>query len=281
MGEDLLGRHEIRSHSFLRTLAMDSFAALPEGHPMTAFMEFDVTEAQARIAAMRRRGVRVSLFAHVLRCLAVSLAAHPELNAVKHGRRVAYFEDVDISVPVEADTEDGRSPLQLVIRRAQDRSAPEIYAEIEAARRAYVEKGALGEEDRWARRMMRLAQVIPRALRIALLRALIRNARTVKRRAGTTLLTSVGKFAAIPGFVSQLATGPRATSFAMGSVVEKPVVRQGEICVRWIQSVTAIFDHDLVDGGPAARFARRWQALVEQGDGLDPLDTSATSTSTD
>lgn len=28
------------------------------------------------------------------------------------------------------------------------------------------------------------------------------------------------------------------------------------------------FDHDIVDGAPAARFAQRWKELVERADGL-------------
>lgn len=36
-------------------------------------------------------------------------------------------------------------------------------------------------------------------------------------------------------------------------------------------SLTLLFDHDVVDGAPAARFARRLVALIESGYGLDAL----------
>lgn len=264
MADDLLGRHRIEKPAFLRQLAMDSFDALYPGHAMTAFLELDVTAPLAAIERLRANGVRVSLFAHVVRSVAVALAEHPALNSVRHGRRrIARFEDVDVSVPVEVETADGRFPLMLVLRRAQDKSAAALYAEIDEARDRYAKAGALGEEDRWARRSMRLARLVPRPLRVFFIRRMIADARLVKRRTGTTLVTSVGKFASIPGFVAPLTSGPRATTFAVGSVVDKPVVRDGAIVTRSILALTVVFDHDLVDGGPAARFASRLRELVE------------------
>jgi hypothetical protein len=160
----------------------------------------------------------------------------------------------------------------LVIRRAQDKDTVDIYAEVAAAKERHATKGELGAEDRWARRTMHLAKWIPRGLRIFLIRRMIANAKTVKRRSGTTLVTSVGKFAEVPGFVTPMSSGPRAVTFAIGSVVEKPVVRDGNVVVRSILSMTAIFDHDLVDGAPAARFGMRLKELVEGGDALTHED---------
>ncbi|MGE0786390.1 MAG: 2-oxo acid dehydrogenase subunit E2 [Sandaracinaceae bacterium] len=269
MSEDLLGTYSLIETPFLRQLAMDSFAALPPGHAMTAFMKLDVTEPLAVIAARRADGERVSLFAHVLACVGRALAAHPELNVVRHrDGRIARFDDVDISVPVEVRTADGPYPLQLVVRRAQDKDASVIYQEIADAKRRYASEGTLGEEDRWARRMMRLARWTPRAVRLALIRRMMADAKLVKRRAGTTLVTSVGKFASIPGFVAPLDSGPRAVTFAVGSVVEEPVVRDGAIVARSCLALTSVFNHDLVDGAPAARFAARLCELIESPEAL-------------
>ncbi len=259
-------RCRIEAPSPLRQLAIDAFEAIPPSHPMTAFMELDVSSPLARIAAQREGGVRVSLFAHVVWAIASALGEHPDLNVVMHGRRIAYFDDVDVSVPVEVRTEDGPHPLMLVIRRAQAKSAAEIYAEIEAAKNAYARRGELGADDRRARRGMRLVSWLPRWLRLFALRRIIRSAPRVKRFAGTTLVTSVGKFADIPGFVSTFGTGPRGTTFAIGSVVDKAVVRGGEVVVRPVLALTALFNHDVVDGGPAARFAARLRQLVEQNE---------------
>ena len=242
---------------------MDTFAALPESHLMIALLELDVTAALVKIAKLQRAGTRISLFSFVTRSIAVAISEHPELNLMAHGRRIVRFEDVDVSVPVEIESANGKFPREVVVRRAQHKSAAEIYAELDAARTRYVETREMSAEDRWARRTMRVLMWLPRPVRIAILRRLLRNAFRVKRHAGTVLVTSVAKFASIPGFAFTFSTGPRAAAFAVGSVVDKPWAHQGQIALRSILSLSLMVNHDLVDGAPAARFARRLQELVE------------------
>ncbi len=38
--------------------------------------------------------------------------------------------------------------------------------------------------------------------------------------------------------------------------------------IREYPSVTVCFDHDIIDGAPAARFAQRFKELIESGYGL-------------
>ncbi len=260
-----------------RQLAMDAFAALPAGHPMVAMLELDVTRALAAIAERRSRGDRVSLFAFVVRSIAVAIAENLDLNLVRHGKRLIRFEDVDVSVPVEVRTNDGRAPREIVIRQAQDKSALQIFAELEGARARHEELGAASDEDRWARRTMRAIRWLPSFARVALMRLVIRSAFRVKARAGTTLVTSVGKFASIPGGAFTFSTGPRAALFVVGSVVEKPWAHGGGIALRSVLSLSVMVDHDLVDGAPAARFAERLQGLIESADGLTRSEPAASA----
>jgi pyruvate/2-oxoglutarate dehydrogenase complex dihydrolipoamide acyltransferase (E2) component len=58
----------------------------------------------------------------------------------------------------------------------------------------------------------------------------------------------------------------------VGGICEKPRVVDGEVKPREILHVTLDFDHDLVDGAPAARFAREFGDLVERGEGLSASD---------
>jgi pyruvate/2-oxoglutarate dehydrogenase complex dihydrolipoamide acyltransferase (E2) component len=230
---------------------MDAFAVLPAGHPMVALLELDVTAASEAIARLQQRGLRTSLFAFLVRSIAVSISEHPDLNLVRHGRRLVLFEDVDVCVPVEVRTAEGCFPREVVIRRAQDRSVGEIYAEIEAARVCHERTGATSAEDRWARATMRSCRWLPSFIRLAVMRFLIRSAFRVKAHAGTTLVTSVGKFASIPGFAFTFSTGPRAALFVVGGVVDKPWPRDGQLASRTVLSLSVMVDHDLVDGAPA------------------------------
>lgn len=54
----------------------------------------------------------------------------------------------------------------------------------------------------------------------------------------------------------------------MGGVAEKPGVVDGGIEVREYLYVTLSFDHDIVDGAPAARFSQHFRELVESAYGL-------------
>jgi pyruvate/2-oxoglutarate dehydrogenase complex dihydrolipoamide acyltransferase (E2) component len=265
---DPIGRYTIVVPSLDRQLAIDAFAAIPSGHPMVAAMELDVTAALSAIADLKRKGDRVSLFAFIVRSIAVAISEHPDLNLVRHGKRLVRFEDVDVSVPVEVHTDDGSVPREVVIRRAQQRTVQEIYAELERARTRHRKTGETSDEDRWARKLMRSVVWLPSFVRIGLMRFLIHDAFRVKARAGTTLVTSVGKFASVPGFQFTFSTGPRAAVFVVGSVVDKPWMHRGQIVPRSVLSLSVMVDHDLVDGAPAARFAHRVQELIESAEGL-------------
>ncbi len=54
----------------------------------------------------------------------------------------------------------------------------------------------------------------------------------------------------------------------LGGTVDKPGVVDHRIEIRKFISVTVSFDHDIIDGAPAARFMERLRKLVENGYGI-------------
>ena len=58
----------------------------------------------------------------------------------------------------------------------------------------------------------------------------------------------------------------------VGSIAWKPAVVEGRIEPREILNLTVMFDHDIVDGGPAARFVRRLVEMIESGYGLGEMN---------
>lgn len=268
MAEDLTGAYEVQRVSLRRLMTIDGLDAVSPGHRVIGLVELDVSLAVARIEAMRGAGQRVSLFAFVVACIAKALSEHRELNAVLGGRRIYRFEDVDVSMALEVDTPEGPYPYQLSLRRAHTKGPLALYAEIEAARARHAATAAVGRESRRFETMMGWLAWVPRFVRLWLLRLATRRPLVVKRWTGTTFVTSVGKFSRAPGFVIPFAAGPMAASFALGSVVDKPVLRDGALRNHAVLSLTVIVNHDLVDGAPAARFVDRLQQLVEGADGL-------------
>ncbi len=50
---------------------------------------------------------------------------------------------------------------------------------------------------------------------------------------------------------------------------------EGRIEPREILNLTVMFDHEIIDGAPAARFTHRLVELIESGYGLDEAQTLA------
>lgn len=57
--------------------------------------------------------------------------------------------------------------------------------------------------------------------------------------------------------------------FAVGTIVKKPGAVNGNIAVREYLKITALIDHDVMDGAPAARFLSRLDELLQNACGLD------------
>ena len=77
---------------------------------------------------------------------------------------------------------------------------------------------------------------------------------------GTFTISVLGS---VDGFTPILNAGQSAI-LGVGKSAEKPVVRDGEIVIREMITVSLTVDHQVVDGAVAASFMRRLQQLVER-----------------
>jgi pyruvate/2-oxoglutarate dehydrogenase complex dihydrolipoamide acyltransferase (E2) component len=68
-----------------------------------------------------------------------------------------------------------------------------------------------------------------------------------------------------------LAPAGQSLLLIVGGIAVKPAVVEDRIEPRDILDLTIAFDHDVIDGAPAARFARRLVDLIESGAGLRDL----------
>lgn len=262
-GKDLLGDFTVRKMSTFRRLTAESFDLIPQGHHMMAMLEFDVTAARESLRKMRQDGKRVSLFAFLLKCLAVALAENPSMNSVRGRKTIVEFADADLNISVEIDRQGETTPSQVIIRKANLKSVEDIRAEIDEARHIHDRAGFSGGEDEKSLRFVGAILILPKFIKRLVMRAMVNNPLTVKRMSGTTFVTSVGSFGKTPGFVVPFVAGTKTASFAIGNVVRKPVAAGDDIVIREILSMTATFNHDTVDGAPAARFVNRLKKLIE------------------
>ena len=77
------------------------------------------------------------------------------------------------------------------------------------------------------------------------------------------LVTSIGMFGTGSGW--GIPVPNHTLQLTLGGIAKKPGVVEDRIEVRKYLSVTISFDHDIVDGAPAARFMQRLKELIESG----------------
>jgi 2-oxoacid dehydrogenases acyltransferase (catalytic domain) len=85
---------------------------------------------------------------------------------------------------------------------------------------------------------------------------------------GTVGITAVGMFGEEAGWGIPPAT-PQTLYITVGGIGVKRGVVDGSIDIREYLSLTISFDHEMIDGAPAARFTQRLKDLIESGYGLD------------
>jgi pyruvate/2-oxoglutarate dehydrogenase complex dihydrolipoamide acyltransferase (E2) component len=60
--------------------------------------------------------------------------------------------------------------------------------------------------------------------------------------------------------------GGATVGVAVGGIVERPRVNNGQLETREHLCLTISFNHDIVDGAPAARFVKRFSELLMSGE---------------
>ena len=85
------------------------------------------------------------------------------------------------------------------------------------------------------------------------------------------MVTSVGMFGKGGGWgIGFLPT--HNLGITVGGITQKPGVHEGQIAIREYLSLTLAFNHDIIDGAPAARFASKLSEIIENGAVLEGLD---------
>jgi hypothetical protein len=153
-----------------------------------------------------------------------------------------------------------------VIHAANWKSYLEIHQEIRAVQNTPVP--ANRGMPNWYRSAMLLPWPLS-GLSKAVLGAVMRRDPTIPVAMGGTVgVTSVGLFGRGHNGWGLTPT-TQSLSLVVGGVSLKPAVVEGRIEPREILNLTVTFDHDIVDGAPAARFTQRLVELIESGYGLE------------
>ena len=202
----------------------DSFRDVPH-FPLTIDLEIDgLLAARAKINGMlESQGVKVSVNDLVIKAAAVALKRVPEANASYSPEGIAMHHNADVAMAVAIDG----GLITPIIRKAETKGLAQIA----------VEAKDLAE------------------------RARTRKLKPEEFQGGTFSVSNLGMFG-IKSFAS-IINEPQGAILSVGAGEKRPVVKDGQLAVATVMTVTLTCDHRVVDGAIGARWLQAFKALIE------------------
>lgn len=226
--------------------------------------EADVTAVRARLREHKASaGETPSFTAFVIHCMGRAVEENKILHAMRKGRnKLVLFDEVDVSTQIEVEVDGHKIVKPHIVRAANKKSFREIHEEIRAA-----QVGKPEEEQKY--KSMQLFLALPRFIRGIFWKIIATQPQVFKKLGGTVGMSAIGMFADGAGWGIPISFPTLMVT--LGGIGEKPGVTDGRIEICEYLSLTVSVDHDIVDGAPATRFAKRLRELIESGYGLDSL----------
>jgi pyruvate/2-oxoglutarate dehydrogenase complex dihydrolipoamide acyltransferase (E2) component len=252
--------YKVAPNPKLRRLEAAAFRPAQHNPMMHGLLEVDVSKARAFLREQKAQtGESLSFTAFLIACLAKAIDEYKALQAFRKGRkRLILFEEVDVFTVIHRKVAGQEQPIPYIVRAANHKTVREIHQEIRAARVQDVEKDL-----KWFRF---LPDVLFRPFFSVFYWIGRRYPQVWKQFVGTVGITAVGMFGKGAGW--GIPQAMPTLMITVGGIGEKAVLVDGHIALRDYLSLTISFDHDIIDGAPAARFTARLKDLIESGYGL-------------
>jgi len=248
----------------IRRLMVDGGRLGRQKHLVHGLVEVNVTHVRLLMRQHKTKtGETPSFTAFIMACLGQAVDMNKHMQAYRTWReRLVLFDDVDVNTMFEVEV-DGRKIIRPhILRAANKKTVLELHNET----RAFQGKHEGGREAKFIKWFV----LLPGFIRRSFLGILFRNPEMLKEMNGTVSLTAVGMFGTGGGW--GIPVSNHTLQITLGGVVEKPALVDGQIENREYLCMTISFDHDIVDGAPAARFTQRLRELIESGYGLENLN---------
>jgi len=232
---------EIKPFPLVRRIVVDSSRIGKKKQSIIALQELDVTRPRQIIKSYKdETGESLSFTAFIIVCLGIAIGD----NQIIHARRdfwgrLYLFQDVDCAVMIEIDFQGEKFPLVHVLKDINKRSFTSIHDEI----RSVQSDPRVSANFQRNRRLLEPFLLLPWFIRDG-------------------MFGRGGGWGIGPGSIY-------TTGITIGGISERPGVIDGRIEIRKYLSLTVDFDHDIIDGAPAARFLSQLKALIEDGAGLE------------
>ena len=216
-----------------RAIAEHMHRSLSVAAQLTSMGEIDMTEMiKLRNALLEQEevmGARITYTDIFVFAIAKALKDNPIINSSLIGNEIKIWKDINIGVAVALEEGVESGLIVPVVRNADQKSLTEINQEI----RSLVEKARAGK-------------LMPDDV-----------------SGGTFTLTNLGAFGGGWGFGTPIINQPQSAILGTGAIIDRPVVREGQIVIRPIMTYSFTFDHRVIDGAPAGKFMARVTQLLE------------------
>jgi pyruvate/2-oxoglutarate dehydrogenase complex dihydrolipoamide acyltransferase (E2) component len=239
-------------------------------HTIHGLIEVDVTDARHWLHQHEKKtDERLSFTGFIIKCIADAVSANKHVHAYKNWRnQLVIFEDVDVNTMIEIEIEGRKVPIPHILRAVDKRSFQEIHAEI---------RGTQASPARTSEaKFMRWFLYLPYPIRRIFYWFVMKFPQWFREYSSSILVTAVGMFGRGGGWGIPMPNFP--LTITLGGIAEKPGVVNGRIEIREYLDITISFDHDVIDGAPAARFTKQLRDLIESGHGIEnqhfPIPTS-------
>lgn len=261
---------EVRPLDKMRQIILEISSEGKRWNHVHGLMQIDITATRRMISAIKADGGEApSMTGFIISCLARAIDQNKSLHAIRKGRNVHIFDDVDVSTVIERDDPTGNPvPTSIIIRAANKKPYRAIHDEIKKARRQSVSGSVLGESKQAKRTNMLIR--LPAFIRKLVWWWSRRSPQFRKDSMGTVHVTAVGMFA--DGFDAGWAipVAPWPLILTIGTISKRlQRMPDGEDGMAEFINLTLTIDHDVVDGAPATRFLVHFKQLLESGDGLE------------
>jgi len=252
--------YEIVPYSKLRRALGLTLRSVRRKSMIHGLLEVDVTKARAFLRDHQAKtGESLSFTAFMITCLAHAVDEQKSVQAYRKGsKHLVLFDEVDVATMIEREIAGHKQPIVYIIRAANTKTVREIHQEIRAAQVNVVEQAWEGLRDfGW------LPLVVFRVLWPLFWWLKGRSPRVQKKYGGTVGVSAVGMFGKGGGW--GIPVDDHTLDLTLGGIAEKPGVIDGQIAIREYLCITLSFNHELIDGAPAARFTERLKELIESG----------------
>jgi pyruvate/2-oxoglutarate dehydrogenase complex dihydrolipoamide acyltransferase (E2) component len=240
-------------------------------HNIHGLIEIDVTKGRDIIREYKKKhGISISFTGWLIKCISQAVSEHKIINSSRHGRsKTIIFDDVDIPIPVERTVNNEQITMAYIIRKANTKNVLEITKEIREIQKEKIDyqTQVLGKNLTLFEKVILSSPIIIKKIAIFFAR---RNAFFRKKHLGTVGVTAIGMKGNYHGWAIPLA-GAISSTIVVGGINKKPGIINNEIKIRDYLHLTISVDHDIVDGGPLARFVDRLNELIENAYSLDIL----------